>query len=85
MTSVVVHAGTVGLGVRHAVTPRRRSIIFLLLLSSILVSFVDGHGHMTSPRSRNWLSTAGQDGVNSATSGLPDAEYCTHCLNVNEP
>ena len=83
MTSVV--AGTVGLGVRHAVPPRRRSIIFHLLLSSLLVAFVDGHGHMTSPRSRNWISTTGEDGVNSATSGKPDAEYCTHCLNVNDP
>ena len=57
----------------------------ILLLSAMLVALVDGHGMMTSPRSRNWLSTAQQDGVNSATAGEPGAEYCTHCLNVNNP
>lgn len=83
---MIVVAGIASIGIRHrAAQPRRRSIIFHLLLSAILVILVSGHGHMTSPRSRNWRATAGQDGVNSATPKKPDAEYCTHCLNVNDP
>ena len=71
---------------RHAIQPlRQRFAIIHLLLCAFLSVLVDGHGHMTSPRSRNWLATAGQDGVNSATPEKPDAEYCTHCLNVNDP
>ena len=53
-------------------------ILRLLTLSATLVALVDGHGMMTSPRSRNWLATPEQGGV-----GGP--EYCTHCLNVNDP
>ena len=85
-SKMIVVAGIANVGIRHrGLQSRRRSMIFHLLLSAILVVLVDGHGHMTSPRSRNWLATAGQEGVNSATPGKPDAEYCTHCLNVNDP
>uniref|UniRef100_A0A7S4M6J5 Chitin-binding type-4 domain-containing protein n=1 Tax=Odontella aurita TaxID=265563 RepID=A0A7S4M6J5_9STRA len=47
---------------------------------------VDAHGHMTSPRSRNWV--AAEDGVNgwgddSARAGVPPKESCPHCLNNN--
>ena len=83
---MIVVAGNTSVGARRrCIHPLRRSIIFHLLLLAILVVLVEGHGHMTSPRSRNWLATAGQDGVNSATPEKPDAEYCTHCLNVNDP
>ena len=85
-STMIVVAGNTSVGARRrCIQPRRRSIIFHLLLSAVLVVLVEGHGHMTSPRSRNWLATAGQDGVNSATPEKPDAEYCTHCLNVNDP
>lgn len=52
-----------------------------LFMSSCLIAGVSGHGHLTSPRSRNWL--AAEDGVNSATPGKPPKDYCPHCLNVN--
>jgi hypothetical protein len=87
MRSSVADIASTGVA-RHAAQPccRSRSITFLsVFLSVFLVVSVDGHGHMTSPRSRNWLATSGQDGVNSASPGKPDAEYCTHCLNVNDP
>ena len=85
MFVVAGNNASVGARLRRGIQPHRGSIIFHLLLSAILVVSVDGHGHMTSPRSRNWLATVGQDGVNSATPAKPDAEYCTHCLNVNDP
>ena len=51
------------------------SIATLLLLPQS----VDAHGHLTSPRSRNWY--AAEDGGSGP--GVPPIDYCPHCLNVN--
>jgi hypothetical protein len=57
----------------------------IILFSALLLTLVDGHGMMTSPRSRNWLATPEEKGVNSPEVGKPPAEYCEHCLNMNDP
>jgi len=51
-------------------------------ISLLLVpNTVEGHGHMTSPRSRNWV--AYEDGSDSSgAAGVPPKEYCYHCLNT---
>jgi hypothetical protein len=53
----------------------------LVFLCSSIDNLVDAHGYLSSPRSRNWM--AAEDGVNAPTAGLPNREYCPHCLNVN--
>jgi len=55
------------------------SLACLWLLSS--VQRVSGHGVLTSPRSRNWY--AHMEGTDAAKAGVPLAEYCQHCLNLN--
>jgi len=54
----------------------------LALASSFVTSIVDGHGFLTSPRSRNWL--AYDDVEKCSGSGCPRPEYCHHCLNGND-
>jgi len=54
----------------------------LSLASSFLTSLVDGHGFLTSPRSRNWL--AHDDVEKCSGSGCPRPEFCHHCLNGND-
>ena len=56
-----------------------------IICSTLLVALVNGHGQLLSPRSRNWLATVGENGVNGQLAGRPSAEYCPHCLNVNDP
>eukprot|EP00591_Stephanopyxis_turris_P010789 CAMPEP_0195507578 /NCGR_PEP_ID=MMETSP0794_2-20130614/1000_1 /TAXON_ID=515487 /ORGANISM="Stephanopyxis turris, Strain CCMP 815" /LENGTH=605 /DNA_ID=CAMNT_0040634313 /DNA_START=164 /DNA_END=1981 /DNA_ORIENTATION=- len=47
----------------------------------ILPDTIKGHGHMLSPRSRNWV--AYEDGTTqSGTGGVPLKEYCYYCLNT---
>ena len=53
-----------------------------MIMSTFLASNVEGHGYMTTPRTRNEF--AAQEGVDGGgTAGLPPREYCTHCLNTN--
>ena len=53
-----------------------------VIISNFLVTNVEGHGYMTTPRTRNEF--AAQEGVDGGgTAGLPPREYCTHCLNTN--
>jgi len=52
------------------------------ILSILIVSYVEGHGYLKSPRSRNWV--AQQDGVSNggpASDGKPERDFCPHCLN----
>jgi len=59
-------------------------LVLLLLIAtcSFLSIFVEGHGYLKSPRSRNWYSNP-----NSGTHeyGNPKLwDYCPHCLNLKE-
>jgi hypothetical protein len=47
-----------------------------LALSLLLVQEASGHGHLYTPRSRNWV--AHQDGFDTgmSSSGVPQKEYC---------
>jgi len=60
-----------------------KRIIFLSTIYSPY-EFVNGHGYLYSPRSRNWV--AHQDGTDSwsggGSPGTPTKEYCYHCLNT---
>ena len=60
-------------------------MILLSLLSFVITigcpGYTEGHGHLVTPRSRNWLATPGQDGSWSNSPGVPSAESCPHCLN----
>jgi len=49
-----------------------------LLIASTLVGSVHGHGHLVSPRSRNW--DAAENGAQSQA-GVPPFDYCPDCLN----
>eukprot|EP00559_Dactyliosolen_fragilissimus_P003526 CAMPEP_0184861872 /NCGR_PEP_ID=MMETSP0580-20130426/6455_1 /TAXON_ID=1118495 /ORGANISM="Dactyliosolen fragilissimus" /LENGTH=621 /DNA_ID=CAMNT_0027359529 /DNA_START=146 /DNA_END=2008 /DNA_ORIENTATION=+ len=52
-----------------------------LILLSLAVIGIDGHGYMSSPRSLNFI--AHQDGVDGMNvEGVPKREYCHHCLNT---
>jgi len=54
-----------------------------LLLLGYLSICVDAHGHLLSPRSRNWYAfEVGRDSTYNAPPGLPPREYCSHCLNM---
>jgi len=45
--------------------------------------FVSAHGHLLSPRSRNFFAyEAGRDDTTNSPPGLPPREFCSHCLNV---
>ena len=47
-------------------------------------SFVDAHGYLKSPRSRNFV--ASEDGVGwGGTASDPAPEYCPQCLNRGGP
>ena len=61
-----------------------KSAIFALASITFLStpSFVAGHGFLESPRSRNFL--AHEDGPICSGAGCPPAEYCHHCLNLND-
>ena len=61
-----------------------KSAIFALTSIAFLSSpsSVTGHGFLESPRSRNLLSH--QDGPTCSGVGCPPAEYCHHCLNLND-
>ena len=52
-----------------------------LLIASICHPnlFVSGHGHLISPRSRNFFAyEAGRDDTTNSPPGLPPREYCSH-------
>lgn len=62
---------------------------FAKLLAALILRgpvYVDAHGHMTSPRSRNWF--AAEEGLGGygggGQAGIPPQESCPHCLNANE-
>jgi hypothetical protein len=46
-----------------------------------LMSSVESHGGLVSPRSRNEVANA--EGTTGAKQGVPPKEYCWHCLNRN--
>lgn len=61
---------------------------FIIAAVAILPSqrvFVKAHGYPTSPRSRNFYA---HDIINTSEcqggAGCPPAEYCPHCLNLND-
>lgn len=61
-------------------------MILLSLLSFVITiglpGYTEGHGHLVTPRSRNWLATPGQNGSwTNSQPGVPGAESCPHCLN----
>lgn len=56
------------------------SLVSLIALASVICP-VHSHGHLTSPRSRNFQ--ANEDGIEGVQSGVPKREYCPHCLNKN--
>jgi len=57
------------------------STALILVLFCTLLSLTEGHGHLTSPRSRNY--EASEDGSWVQTSpGIPPRETCPHCLNT---
>ncbi len=49
---------------------------------STFVHFVQGHGYLKTPRSRNFV--AHEDGTWSSAPGVPQRETCPHCLNTKE-
>jgi hypothetical protein len=57
--------------------------IFLTILS--FLDLVQGHGHLTTPRSRNWVASPQQEGTWNSIPGVPAAESCPHCLNRKLP
>jgi Lytic polysaccharide mono-oxygenase, cellulose-degrading len=62
---------------------RKMPLLFQALVVALaFVHGAQGHGHLVSPRSRNYV--ANQDGrEGTPTSGSPPPEYCPHCLNGN--
>ena len=48
------------------------------IIGSTLVTVAQGHGYLSSPRSRNYDAA-----INGAFSkaGVPPIDYCPHCLN----
>lgn len=49
----------------------------------ILPERIEGHGHMYSPRSRNWYSyEEGTDNGLSGADGVPLRDHCYYCLNT---
>jgi len=56
-------------------------VLSALVFFAAIIHPTHGHGHMTSPRSRNWV--AWEDGVDGSVAGSRAREYCTHCLNTN--
>jgi len=56
------------------------SLSLLLLLASTATVYVDAHGYLESPRSRNYV--ANQDGSwGTGDQSTPKKETCPHCLN----
>jgi len=54
-----------------------------VLMIAALVEPVSSHGHLVSPRSRNYL--ANQEGIDwGSQPEVPPREYCPHCLNTNK-
>jgi hypothetical protein len=49
---------------------------------SYLLHTANGHGHLVTPRSRNWLASQTQEGTWTPIAGRPPAESCPHCLNL---
>lgn len=58
------------------------SFALFALTSIIPLHSVKGHGFLETPRSRNYY--AHQEGPYCSGSSCPPAEYCHHCLNLNE-
>jgi hypothetical protein len=54
---------------------------FLVSILSTFLGVVNGHGYVSSPRSRNWI--AHEDGIEGVQAGAPRREYCQHCVNRN--
>jgi len=60
----------------------KSAAFFAALIFMANLSETEAHGHLTSPRSRNWY--ANQEGVSgTSTVGVPPKEHCPHCLNTN--
>ena len=57
-----------------------KQILLLVASFAYLSTYVEGHGYLKSPRSRNWYSSPDSG---SHEYGNPRAwEYCPHCLNL---
>lgn len=55
-------------------------VLHLVTVSAFLSTFVQGHGYLKSPRSRNWYASP-NSGAHEY--GSPSSwEYCPHCLNA---
>ena len=55
------------------------------LMASTTVHLVEGHGYLTTPRSRNWVAHEDINSCNQAGgSDCPPPEYCYHCLNNSD-
>jgi hypothetical protein len=62
-------------------TSKAITVALALLLVCSLPTFTEGHGHLTSPRSRNF--EAREDGAwGRGGAGVPPKETCPHCLNT---
>jgi len=67
---------------RNGWVPTVAALVIVTILSPTMVIKVEAHGHLISPRSRNWF--AWEEGVDGGgVAGLPPKEFCTHCLNTN--
>lgn len=57
---------------------------YVLISNMYLAKFaVEGHGYLKSPRSRNWVAHEdGSDSWSGGAAGVPQKEYCYHCLNT---
>eukprot|EP00521_Asterionellopsis_glacialis_P003008 CAMPEP_0195261998 /NCGR_PEP_ID=MMETSP0706-20130129/9495_1 /TAXON_ID=33640 /ORGANISM="Asterionellopsis glacialis, Strain CCMP134" /LENGTH=1208 /DNA_ID=CAMNT_0040315999 /DNA_START=57 /DNA_END=3683 /DNA_ORIENTATION=+ len=59
--------------------------VLAALVVATNLSTTEAHGHLTSPRSRNWYAAEeGMDGLSPDKTGVPKKEFCPHCLNTNE-
>ena len=74
-----VDSKTIYANQREMISAMMKGAVYALVASSALHS-VDGHGYLTSPRSRNWLA---HEDINSCdqAGGLdcPPPEYCCKC------
>jgi hypothetical protein len=62
----------------------KRSQILILSILSLFGYQVRGHGYLKTPRSRNYVADASQEGTWTSAPGVPKAESCPHCLNRKE-
>jgi len=60
-------------------------LVYYMTASTFLMlpENISGHGHMYSPRSRNWLAYEdGMDDWLSGSEGVPPKDHCYYCLNT---